>query len=174
MFDNEAMFKEWVSQLLERNNVSDVKELTLEMIDEEIEDTRSGIKNEKLWALGSSGRTAAMHSNNAEVMCEYVKYLELLPPMHDLELVLGIYMNPDELPERIIFRVPEAVTMEKLREVLISVKDLICQQNTCDYLEESFERVLNDTCAQIGQKSYWRKANLESLAKKEDIWEMEK
>jgi len=76
MFENEGMIAEWVSQLLERNDVSDIKELTQEIIAEEIVDTRSSIDNEKLWALGSSGRTAAMHNNNIEVLTEYIEYLD--------------------------------------------------------------------------------------------------
>ena len=81
MFDNETMFKEWISMLLKRNNITETKELTREMIEEEIEDTRAAINHEKLCALGSStSEVAAMHSNNVERMFEYIERLKTVLP----------------------------------------------------------------------------------------------
>jgi hypothetical protein len=173
MFDNEGMFREWTSMLLERNDVSEVKDLTPEMVEEEIADTRGSIDNEKMWALGSSGRTAAMHSNNAEVMLEYIEYLEtLLPPKCEMELVLAIYESPDELPERIVFRVPESMTMEELRTILVEERNKAQKEHLLDCIEDLFERVLDNTCARIGQKSNWKNLDLITLRGSERFWEM--
>ena len=73
------MVTEWISMLLEKNKASSEKDLTPEMIAEEIRDTQTSISNEKLWALGSPTKMVAkMHNNNIEVMREYILYLELL------------------------------------------------------------------------------------------------
>jgi len=64
-------FKEWVEELLSKNGVSDVDDLTPDMIAEEIQETKDAIKDERLWALGAPSRSsAAMHYGNAETLKE--------------------------------------------------------------------------------------------------------
>jgi len=173
MINNNEMFTVWIAMLMERNSVSEIKELTSEMITVAIEDARVAIKNEETWALGSSTPIeASTHNNNVETLREYIGYLEALSsPKHELELILGIYEDPNELPQRIIFCVPEEVTMTDLRKAVVTARDK-AQAFTVDCTETAFESVLNDVCAGFGQNSYWHRAKLESLQEKEDLWEM--
>ena len=173
MFNNNEMFAIWISMLMERNSVSEIKELTPEMISEEVKEARAAIGNEKTWAGASTSMESSMHSKNTETLTEYIEYLKmLLPSKHELELVLGIYANPNELPERIVFCVPEEITMNDLRKALVTARDKAARNFTVACSETAFESVLNEVCAEFGQKSYWYRAKLESLYGKEDFWDM--
>ena len=79
------MFDEWIGQMLERNGVKATADLAPEMIFEEIKETISSIKNEKLWALGASTKaSAALHIENMDTRAEYIQFLEALPQMQNL------------------------------------------------------------------------------------------
>ena len=105
------MFKEWMDRLLQENGASTIDALTPDMIAAAIEETKGAISDENIWANGAgSQEDAAMHRVNIARLTEWNAYLEtLMPNMHRLQLVLGIYEDPDELPMCVTFFVPRFV-----------------------------------------------------------------
>lgn len=51
------------------------------LYDKEINESRIAASNEHLWAIGSEGKDAVMHEDNAEELREYISILELLKEM---------------------------------------------------------------------------------------------
>ena len=79
MMTTNVMINEWITQLLERNNLASSDNLTKDMVCEEIADTKGSIGNEKLWALGVSGdESREMHLGNIENLEDYTILLEKL------------------------------------------------------------------------------------------------
>ena len=68
---------DWMTMLLEKNGLNDERELTAEMIAEEIDEIQAAIKNEELCALGSPTPEAHMlHAGNIGMMGAYIKHLQ--------------------------------------------------------------------------------------------------
>jgi len=95
-----------------------------------------------------------------------------LPDTHALELILGVYEDPDELPKRVVFLVPDAVDLDGLKEKLIIARDKLTAVLSDKCVEELFELVLDATCNFFGSPCHWRYEALESLHGKENIWGM--
>jgi len=158
MLDNKTIFLKWLYMLCEDNEISDIEALPPEMIEKEIQDIKLLIINENVLVRGSpKTRTAVLHSNNVEIMTEYIKHLEtILFPMHTLQIVFRTYEDPDELPERIFFDVPTTVTMPKLRATIIKVRDKVKNENLELCVEDTYTRIFDDTCISLGEKCTWR------------------
>jgi len=66
----------WVVELLNSNKCSSVDELSLEAINDEIEDAKATYSNEKLWAMGATTiEEADMHIYNMEELSDYLDFL---------------------------------------------------------------------------------------------------
>ena len=171
-------FEVWIEELLRRNNVDTISALTDMMIDEEIQETESSIKNEELWELGSDGQARACHRVNALNMCEYIDFLEELkesagPEMHTISLVLGIYDDPDELPLKVSFHIPTHIDKAALRKSLVAARKNVCQNDEDFCVENAFEEILRETCSSIGSGSTYCRTRLKSLHEKENLWVMQ-
>jgi hypothetical protein len=160
--------------LLEKNNISDIKDLTPPMILEEIEETESAISNEKLWALGAPSKySAGLHEDNIETMREFIIYLDSLLPTKFLDMVLAIYEDPDEKPLRVMIRVPDTMTLPKLRSMIVATREKVTKESPDLCIEDAFKRIMCETCAQIGMRSSWHCARLETADGKKNFWSME-
>ena len=79
MYHENEIINEWVKMLLESNGVAEIKELTAEMIDEEVDNTLCTARNEHLWALGApTSEASEMHKDNEETLKEYAEILRQL------------------------------------------------------------------------------------------------
>lgn len=166
-------FKEWIKELLSYNGINSIDQLTPDMIIGEIRDTESSIESEEYWENGSTGSTAAMHRNNAVNYRDYILFLEeLIPDMHTLELILGMYEDPDELPKRVIFLIPNSLDLAELKAILVTTRDKVLQEYPDLCVEEAFEQVLKETCAAIGPHCHRRYESLARLHGKENLWGM--
>jgi hypothetical protein len=161
-------FEEWIKGLLSDNDVNSVDELSPEMVIEAIRDTKNDINNQENWEAGSSGIASACHRNNAEDLRDYILFLEtLVKGTHTLELILGVYEDPDELPKRVVFLVPDTVDLDCLKENLIVTRDKLMEAFPDECVEDLFELVLDKACY------CWRYEALENLHGKENLWAMQ-
>jgi len=170
---NDERFTEWFKLLLEENEIQSIDELTPDMLIEAIQNAEDDIDNQETWEMGSTGTAAACHRSNIADLQDYILLLEgMIPETHTIEFILGIYEDPDMLPKRIVFLVPETIDYAALKGELTKAKDKIVAEMTDACIEEMFVPVLNETCALIGPHSRWRYEPLESLHGKENLWGM--
>ena len=174
MFDERFEF--WIEELLRCNSVSTISELTTPMINDEIEETRGSIKNEKIWELGADHRQSVYHRQNIDAMNDYIDFLENLKnnktDKHTLTLVLGIYEDPDELPIRVSFNVPENIGIKELKRELIKARDVAYSDTSESCIENAFEETLRLCCESIGNGSTCCRTRLRTLHEKENLWEL--
>ena len=76
-----AIYDEWLQELLRNNNIQSTGELSPDMVSEEIRETETTIRNERLWALGAPTKASAdLHLGNIVKLEEYIQLLETLIP----------------------------------------------------------------------------------------------
>ena len=87
----------WVVELLSNNKCSNVDELSLGAINDEIEDVRATYSNEKIWAMGAGTiKEADMHIYNMEELSNYLDYLLELKSDRDEKQTAPIIDSPEE------------------------------------------------------------------------------
>jgi len=80
----DVRFDTWIETLLENNNCTNVDDLTLDVIKDEISNMKLSIENENNWEMGAATlEESDMHRENIIAMQEYVIYLRELERERD-------------------------------------------------------------------------------------------
>ena len=75
----DVRFDSWTEILLENNKCDNIEDLPLSAIEDEIDNFKDSIENEKLWEMGAETLDISdMHRDNIIAMQEYIAYLQEL------------------------------------------------------------------------------------------------
>ena len=89
IFNDNELIKIWLSMLLQKHNKRFTIYLTQDEINNEIEEIKGAIDNEKMWAM-----TDSIHEGNISTLCSYLKVLDkLLEERKDFENNKLTYQN---------------------------------------------------------------------------------
>jgi hypothetical protein len=105
----------WIQNLLDENKCADVNNLSLDVIKEEIDNTKADIDNQKIWEMGSSTIDEAFaHGENIASLQDYLSFLHELKNTKEIQTININKNNPENKDIRFInsnydelFKIPD-------------------------------------------------------------------